>query len=320
MNLQGLGKVEVPDEYLDIAFRRAKKATARQRALVKGDKLKKSRAMELVRLAAAKDNLIALLERIINSFPQFDELDPFYQELVKATLDYVHLKKSLGAVTWAIRKVRFFYRHYHAKIRNADLVWINIHRRAFFGRVSSVVKQIKKELAYLEEVRKILKDFPQIKTKLPTVVIAGSPNVGKTTLLAALTGSTPQIASYPFTTKKIMIGYTTINKRKMQFLDTPGLLDREMTKRNKIELKSILALKYLAKVIFFVYDPSERCGYPMKQQKKLLLQIKKMFKLPIILVVNKADLEHEPVKGALEIVAKENKGIQDVRKSLAEQI
>ncbi len=161
-------------------------------------------------------------------------------------------------------------------------------RTEFYGRISSVVKQIKDQLKYLEEARKVLKSFPTIKTSVPTVVIAGCPNVGKSTLLKALTGAKPKIASYPFTTQQLMLGYYK-NEAKIQFIDTPGLLDRPLEKRNSIELHAILALKFLAKSLIFVIDPTEACGYSVKEQLSLLKSIKKNFEIEIIVAVNKID-------------------------------
>jgi len=39
-----------------------------------------------------------------------------------------------------------------------------------------------------------MKGFPSIKTNLPTIAIAGFPNVGKTTLLSKITDAKPKIA------------------------------------------------------------------------------------------------------------------------------
>ena len=68
-----------------------------------------------------------------------------------------------------------------------------------------------------------------------TVVIAGFPNVGKSTVLRRLTGAKPKVAEYPFTTKGIQIGYLETKWNKIQVIDTPGLLDRPIDQMNNIE-------------------------------------------------------------------------------------
>ena len=135
------------------------------------------------------------------------------------------------------------------------------------------------------------------------------PNVGKSTLLAALTGSKPEIAHYPFTTKNLNFG--SDKKNKIQFVDTPGLLDRPLSKRNKIERQAIVALKHVAKLIIFIFDVSET-GYELKAQKKLLDEIRKSFRVPIIKVTNKADVS-ETVEKTWPISSKKKTGIKELK-------
>lgn len=135
------------------------------------------------------------------------------------------------------------------------------------GRISSTIKKIKKELLFLEQARRVMKDFPTIKTKLTTIAIAGFPNVGKSTLLSQLTTARPQIANYAFTTTIINIGYTTINHNKLQFVDTPGTLNR-IDKMNTVELQAHIALRYAAEHIIYVFDLTE--GYALKDQENFL--------------------------------------------------
>jgi len=192
---------------------------------------------------------------------------------------------------------------------------VNKYRREFYGRISSVIKQIKNELEYLEYARKILRSFPNIKTDLPTVVLAGYPNVGKTTLLKALTGSAPKIASYPFTTLNLMLGYA----KGIQFVDTPGLLDRPLGKRNKVEVKAILALKHLTRTIIFVLDPSETAGYTLKQQLNLLEQIKEKFKMKFIIVSSKTDLKYGKIQG-IAVSGTKKTGLKELWKAINEAL
>ena len=277
------------------------------------NKLYRSKKIETLRIEAMGKSLMSNLDTINRSFPMFDQLDPFYQELVRCTLDYDMLKKSLGSLMWAKQQIFTIMTKQLQTLRSTrELGQINKVRKAFSGRISSVMKQIKENFEYLEVARKILKGYPSLKTSVDTIVLAGMPNVGKSTLLATLTGSKPQIASYPFTTKRINLGY---DKEGKQFVDTPGLLDRPLSDRNPIEKQAVLALKYVAKIIVFVIDPTETCGYTIPQQESLLKEIKRLFGLPIILVANKADTGAD-FKGALMISAKEGKGIDSLKKEI----
>ncbi len=298
MNFQHLVKIEDSQQYIDIAFNAAAKKAHQERLKKKGVKhqtrIEKSKRMELLRVDIVTKSLVNLLKGIIESFPVIDNLDIFYQELIKTTMEYVRLKKSLGAVVWAIEKIRYFNREYREKIkRSRSITHMNDARKQFYGRVASVIKQIRKEFDYLENARKIMKNFPAVKTDIDTIVIAGFPNVGKSTLLKAITGSEPKIASYPFTTQRLMLGYYKDEDVKIQLIDTPGLLDRPLKKRNIIEKQAILALKHLAKTMLFIFDVSEESAHSFEEQEKLLKDLKKEFKVKETILVNKADISHE---------------------------
>ena len=327
MNFQTLKNVEKPQFYLDLAFHRASKHSFDLKSKFKGEKLsnlQKARIFEFERVNMVYMTLREAFRNILKSFPHLEKLDPFYLELVKCTLDYDQIKISLGGITWFVQQLDKIYIDYKIKIkRGKDEKVISRYRTEFYGRISSFVKQIKDRLEYLEVARKKMKEFPPVKTSVYTIVIAGFPNVGKTTILKALTGSEPKIANYPFTTRQLMIGY---NKDKtLQFIDTPGLLDRNLKQRNNIELQAILALKYLAKIIFFVFDPTETCGYPWSEQKNLLADIQKNFDVPIKIIFNKTDIVEKDIlkerknefEDVLLVSGEKNEGI-DVLKKIAE--
>ncbi|MBI2142145.1 50S ribosome-binding GTPase, partial [Candidatus Woesearchaeota archaeon] len=292
MNFQTLQKIESPEFYLDIAIKRGKKEAQKAKLKVRGgDRLRKVAIVESERIKAVGRELHGMLSGIIKNFPEVDKLQEFYRELVKCTTDYNKLKKSFGAVIWADRQAAKFMRLYYSRIRSSnDVKAAYSHKKSYYGRISSALKQIRKEFACLEAARKTMKRFPSVKTDIATLVIAGFPNVGKTTLLRAMTGSEPKIASYPFTTQRLMIGYFVREGRKLQVIDTPGLLDRPLDKRNRIELQAVLALKHLAGKIIFVMDPTGSSGYDSEEQLKLLEDINERFGLGIVVAMNKADI------------------------------
>ena len=55
------------------------------------------------------------------------------------------------------------------------------------------------------------------------VILAGPPNAGKSTLLAALTHATPQVANYPFTTHLPQPGMVQYEDVQIQLIDAPPL-------------------------------------------------------------------------------------------------
>jgi len=292
MNFQSLLKVEDPDFYLGLAFRNANAAASKARSKLRGKQIERSRKVELEKLDTVRKVLVSQMKNIVKSFPNLKELPDFYQELVKCTLDYEMLRKSLGGVMWASEKVENLHAMYRKNVRTTqDFKKINSLRRQFYGRVSSVLNQIRKELMVIEESRRVMKEFPAVKTSIFTATITGFPNVGKTTLLYRLTGSKPEINNYPFTTRSINISYIKHDSKKIQLIDTPGTLNR-FNKMNAIEKQAYLALKHCSDLIIYVFDPTE--SYPVEKQKKLLLKIKE-YKKPIITYLSKSDLVNEEV-------------------------
>lgn len=57
------------------------------------------------------------------------------------------------------------------------------------------------------------------------VGIIGYPNVGKSTLVAAISAATPKVASYPFTTLEPVLGAVELEGRNVIFAEVPGLID-----------------------------------------------------------------------------------------------
>ena len=136
--------------------------------------------------------------------------------------------------------------------------------------------------------------------------------MGKSLFVGKISSAKPKIASYPFTTKGISVGHFESQGMIYQVIDTPGLLDREMEKRNEMEVKAVLALRHLATIIVFVLDPTEYCGYPMDSQVEILNDIKSMFPdIELLEVENKIDIQKSD-SDHLKISAMDGEGIEDL--------
>lgn len=293
MNFQDLKNIENYQFYLDVAFKKAQKRAVIVREGIKKEKsrLVKSQKVELEKLGVIKGVLHDKLMIILKSYPSINRLPPFYQRLIKLTIEYDELKKSLGAVNWAAKKVSDIFAIYNEKIKKTkDFKKINVYRREFYGRISSLLRQINDNLLFLEEARRIMKGFPAIKTSVPSIVLYGFPNVGKTTLLYKLTGSKPEINSYPFTTRRINISYIKEGKDKIQLLDVPGTLNRG--KQNEIEKQADLVVEEVAELIVYIFDLTE--SYPLKDQMKLFEDLNKHNK-KIVVFLAKKDLIQDKI-------------------------
>lgn len=275
------------DEILDKAFKRASKVDWEGPT-----RLETVREINISKLKSSSDTIVSTMGKYVKAFPSIDRQSPFYAELINVTIGRDKLKKALGAIDWSRGNVARIARDATRQMASARKIdRIDELRRAAYGRISSFVKQVSKELKFLSKARDIMKKYPAINPEQPTVVIAGSPNVGKSQLVAKISTAKPRIAVYPFTTQEISVGTFERKYFRYQVVDTPGLLDRPLEERNSMELRGILALKHLADLVIFVFDPTETCGYPMSEQEHLLKQIREQFStVPIIEVENKADL------------------------------
>lgn len=279
------------ESLLDRAFKKAKKVQ-----IIDRNALYKKKKTIISRTESFSTVIIDALERYVKEFPSIDNLPLFYQELIDIKISKDKLKKSLGGVDWARKTCQMIYSKQSKSLRKSkNIDFLKQKQQEIHGRISSVVKQVDKELVLLAQAQNIVKAFPDIR-EIPTVVIAGYPNVGKSSLLRKLSNAKPKIAQYPFTTKEIHVGHIQKTQRykklKYQLIDTPGLLDRPLSEKNEIEKQAIAALKYLADLIVFIIDPSETCGYSLDDQKHLLVQMKKMFsESKFIIVENKADFK-----------------------------
>jgi nucleolar GTP-binding protein len=187
-------------------------------------------------------------------------------------------------------------------------------RRSAFGRISSIINKQNANLTYLNDIRGRLREIPSIDYTMPCLVVAGYPNVGKSSIVKNIsTNKKIEVQEYPFTTKKLIMGHLDVerafDKVKIQCLDTPGILDRPMAKRNNIELQAILALRLISDLILFVFDPTPSCGYSIDSQLELYDEVKTNFtdddKIENLVIFNKMDLasssEIESLKDKLHL-------------------
>jgi nucleolar GTP-binding protein len=285
--------IPTPDEILDKGFSRGKKAADLLRTQ-KIPKHLKGKKIEERRVVTACQVMKDKLKSIIDAVPEIEELHPFYQDYIDITVGVDSMKQALGALNWAYGILAQLEREYSNKIKRSPSEKASAIQREAYGRIASVVKKIEKDLDFLDYAKSSLRNMPTIDFDATTIVIAGFPNVGKSTLLKQLSGADPQVANYPFTTKGIQIGHTERHWKSIQFIDTPGLLDRPVLEMNDIEMNAIVALEHLADAILFIFDGSETCGFHLESQYNLLKQIEKIFaEIPVIYLFNKMDIEQD---------------------------
>lgn len=121
------------------------------------------------------------------------------------------------------------------------------------------------------------------------VNIIGSPNVGKSTLMNALVGENLSIVtSKAQTTRHRIMGIVNGEDFQIVYSDTPGVL-KPVYKLQESMMGFVRSALEDADIILLVTDLFEKS----MEEEKILIQLKKN-KVPVLLVINKVDLEKSP--------------------------
>ncbi|OYT40395.1 MAG: GTP-binding protein [Desulfurococcales archaeon ex4484_58] len=265
------------------------------------------------KLNTAYNILLNEIDKNIELLNTIKNMHPFYGELFKLEtgrdLDfYIKRFKRMKRITINI------YREHYALIRNSsekeDLVKAF---RSGIGRLFSVYRRNQKIILELKKAAKELSKLPDI-TGGYIVIIAGMPQVGKSTLLSRLTRAKPKISPFPFTTKNVIVGHLNVEPYgKITLIDTPGILDRPLEEKNLVETKAVLAIKYLADALIYVFDVNPQSYYSFNEQLNVYNSIKEYLgDKEIIILINKIDITpSETLEERIEIL-KRNYGIDPI--------
>ena len=313
MEFESLPTTPTAEELLDQAFSRAARAGRAKQGVEAQESM----------LQTASNVLSDNLSNVVRQWPDFDAVDPFYRELAEAVLagaddfqddgrdgdgrdsdgredadgdadapDSVDaLRRSLSELSWASRKTKELGREYQGRVRGKDPEAARKIRKQAFARMADVVEEVEGDLARVAAAREALRRLPDIRPDVPTIVVAGYPNVGKSSFVNTVTNARNEIAEYPFTTRGVHVGHVEHRRVRYQLVDTPGLLDRPEDERNAIERQAVSALTHLADCVLVFVDPSETCGYELDAQLDLRDRVAARFDdVPVLTVANKADL------------------------------
>ena len=289
---RALPTVLTKEELLDKAYVRAKKAADR---VDDNDRVFRVRKQLNRMVQTASDILNTYLMDTVNQWPSLDQSPQFDVSMIDACVGCDDYRHHLSMLQWAANQISKIATQNTRKItRTAKIELMHEARREAYGRISSLVGRIGPSLKWLGDSREILKRLPSIDQLSPCIVVCGAPNVGKSAFISALSSGNMEVNHYPFTTKRIHLGHFTFRRLQYQMVDTPGLLDRPMHKRNDIEMQAISALENLGSLVLFLIDESENCGMTIAEQNNLLEEILELLAETTVMIIStKADIHAE---------------------------
>lgn len=262
------------------------------------ERIKKTKETSLKTLLKKKihysyEIIISELRTLYNALKTINNCGEFYKELFK-----VYTGENIESYISLARK----------RLRQARIVYIEIMReldslaeqhskslttafRKGLGRLLSIYKRTNNKIRQVKEYLKEASKTPDIRGDY-VIVLAGLPQVGKSTLLSKLTTAKPEIGIYPFTTKTIIAGHIDLGYiGRIVLLDLPGILDSPLEEKNIIEYRAILAIKHLADHALYIFASYPGFYYTIDEQVNVYNTVTKL--LPgkkITILLNKVDL------------------------------
>lgn len=290
----------------------------------------KAKRREAERVKTAEKVTAGYIESLVKSVPTIDDLHPFYRDLLEILVGISKAKASLGRLSRTARIIHEAARTALQQLkRPRNPAAAGAARRSFMGRMASLLREAEGDFMIVAELREKMKDLPTADPELPTIVLAGYPGVGKSTIVGKVSSAKPQVRSYPFTTKEIIVGHVRKGHQTLQIVDTPGILDKPLERRGRVEMLAVTALGHLSNVIAFIVDASEGNAYSLESQRRLMEGIKRTFPSKrLVVFFNKTDVASaEQIKTAetifgpsLNISAARGEGLDRMLDCLASEL
>eukprot|EP01102_Stenamoeba_stenopodia_P000834 TRINITY_DN10783_c0_g1_i1.p1 TRINITY_DN10783_c0_g1~~TRINITY_DN10783_c0_g1_i1.p1 ORF type:complete len:659 (+),score=170.10 TRINITY_DN10783_c0_g1_i1:74-2050(+) len=289
-NFKKIQAVPSSKDFIDIVLSKTQRKTPT--VVHKGYAISRIRSFYMRKVKFTQQTYHDKLSQILSDFPILDDIHPFYADLINVLYDKDHYKLALGQLSTARHLIDNIAKDYLRLLKYGDSLYrCKQLKRAAMGRMCTLMKKQGPSLAYLEQVRQHLARLPSIDPNARTLIVCGYPNVGKSSFMNRVTRANVDVQPYAFTTKSLFVGHTDYKYLRWQVIDTPGILDHPLEDRNTIEMQSITALAHLRAAILYIVDPSEQCGYSLKQQVDLFNSIKPLFtNKPLIIIANKMDV------------------------------
>ncbi|GMH32221.1 hypothetical protein BSKO_00055 [Bryopsis sp. KO-2023] len=298
--LQNIPVVSAADELLKGAVKRAQRVGKSIRIR---NEAAKARNLAARQMDALMKEVSGPLNRYLKGFPEVRKLHPFDAALLDLTVTEVRYNAVLKKVDALRKSTLEVGKSYASRSANAankkDAEQI---AQEGFETMEKVYKKGSKCVEELVTLASALRKLPYLDPSIPTIALVGAPNVGKSSLVRAISSGKPEICNYPFTTRTVKMGHFYVDRHKHQITDTPGLLNREDDSRNAMEKLTLATLGFLPTAVVFVIDLTEECGTSIADQLVLKDELKDRYpQKPWINVFSKEDLLTEVFEIADEI-------------------
>ncbi|GMI20897.1 hypothetical protein TrCOL_g5759 [Triparma columacea] len=275
----------------------------------------------------------------------FKSLHPFEAVVADLTVkarekkDGMKLELALDELNDGRKKVLDLGKGWANKIKNAPTAreaesWLV---QAEEEMATAYKEEVGPKVDGLLELQKALRKTPSVVLDTPACVLVGAPNVGKSSIVKAISSGTPEISNYPFTTRGMTLGHISQTYKnglseQCQVMDSPGLLWRADERRNEMEQLTIAAMAHLPTAVVFVMDLSGQAGdacSSVEDQLKIRKQVRDRFpRRPWVDVLAKYDLGVEEdvreelndligedaANNIVELSVHEGWGVDDLRK------